>query len=154
MPTATLLYVGDDDEKRRNVLGRKVQYLRERMAPKVTREEMARRIGLTGNGLYFIESGKRRPKPATVEALARELGTTIADLHTEPPLVAGEPESPSYAPLIPEALQELLLSGDADPPPSALELRQLLAYKARGRPTPETYLLLLRALRSERAAED
>jgi transcriptional regulator with XRE-family HTH domain len=47
--------------------------------------ELAREIGITPNGLWHIENGKRNPRPATVRKIAQVLGIDPQELLEDRP---------------------------------------------------------------------
>src|SRR5919107_746473 len=77
--------------------GRRVRELREER--ELTIRELARRSGLTPNGVSRIELGQRVPSSASVEKLARGLGV-------EPGELFAEAEAPKASP--PRTVAELL----------------------------------------------
>jgi transcriptional regulator with XRE-family HTH domain len=52
--------------------------------------ELAREIGITRNGLWHIEHGKRNPRPSTIRKIAGVLGIDPAELLGSDP---GEPDA-------------------------------------------------------------
>ncbi len=49
----------------------------------LSRDELARRAGITRQALRSIETGDAVPRPPTVKALADALGVEVAELYVE-----------------------------------------------------------------------
>jgi XRE family transcriptional regulator, fatty acid utilization regulator len=47
--------------------------------------ELAREVGITPNGLWHIENGKRNPRPSTIRKIAEVLGIDVKELLADEP---------------------------------------------------------------------
>jgi transcriptional regulator with XRE-family HTH domain len=74
-------------------VGKRIREIRDDYG--MSRNELARRVGVAGNHLYQIEAGTRTPSLGLIERVARELHTEPADLLREPVGFAqGKAEAP------------------------------------------------------------
>lgn len=62
------------------MIGRPQQITVLRQRAGLSRPELARRIGVTGEAIRLIEAGRRRPRERTVLAIANVLGVDLADI--------------------------------------------------------------------------
>jgi transcriptional regulator with XRE-family HTH domain len=75
-------------------VGKRIREVREDYG--MSRNELARRVGVAGNHLYMIETDTRTPSLGLLEKVARELRTEPAELLREPaPLAEVPPETGS-----------------------------------------------------------
>lgn len=77
-------------------------------------------VGVTSHAVYLWESGRRHPSPENVEALAAALEVEVAELYGGAP----PPERPARR--LPRGLQDMIVQGLAEVPPTEEDIEELL----------------------------